>query len=234
MNWIEITSIDCFDNSRTFCRRRHWTKLGADAIAYLRLSLIQNPTWILPWQFIYQSTGRSLWPSIAVYPWYFKAREYVFLWCWWLSRIDDIHSRPQSRHLSFLRTYLLCRLPLTTAALRHNKVGIFPWMRRKKVLPMVQGRIKHTVFWVTVGERPKVMQDALIKIAGSRWKNVFYWCLWKDLTVCWILKLELLLTTLDIQILFGAIFFHRSCTFSWSRLLHFSFKCLWRIYSIYV
>ncbi len=99
-------------------------------------------------------------------------------------------------------------------------------MRLKKFLPVVKGRIKHTVFWVTVGERPKVMQDALIKIARSRWENVFYWCLRENLTVCWILKLELLLTTLGIQILFSAIFFHQSSTFSWLRLLHFSFKCL--------
>lgn len=71
-------------------------------------------------------------------------------------------------------------------------------MRLKEVLPVVKCWIKYTVFRVAVGERAKVMQDTLIKIAGRRWKNVFYGGSREGVTTCRIIELELLLAALCI------------------------------------
>jgi len=227
-----VAPFNWLDYSSTFCWRRHWTESRTIQGTHLIFSLIQYSSWILSWQFINNIVNDLLF-SIAINSWNFKARQNILLRCRRLPRVP-YGPRPCNSWLPFLRTDLLRLLPLTTSCtFRYSQISIFPRVRLI-ILFIVQVRIENTIFRIAVCKRSKVVQDALIKVAGCRRENIIDWRSHWVLAYIRTFNQKLLLTTLGVQNFLSAVLFHRSCTFSWTWMLNFSFEYLWRIYCIYV
>ena len=82
------------------------------------------------------------------------------------------------------------------------------------ILFIVQVRIENTIFRIAVCKRSKVVQDALIEVAGCRRENIIDWRSHWVLAYIRTFNQKLLLTTLGVQNFLSAVLFHRSCTFS--------------------